>query len=120
VHIATSYEIVDIRHHNIRSIIAQALRSLNFEVDEEGATLNRRVDIIAINRKKRKAYILDPTIRYEKSNDQPMEVHLEKKSIYDPVVEDMKSKYKLNFNIEVIGILVGARGSISNYARLGT
>jgi len=46
-----------------------------------------------------------------------MEVHLEKKSIYDPVVEDMKSKYKLNFNIEVIGILVGARGSISNYTR---
>jgi len=62
-------------------------------------------------------YILDPTVRFEKSIDKPAEVDAEKKSIYEPIVEDMKKKYNIKFDIQVIGILIGARGSMSNYTK---
>jgi len=32
------------RHHHVRSMIAQCLRGLSFEVDEEVSTLHRRLD----------------------------------------------------------------------------
>ncbi|KAJ4443171.1 hypothetical protein ANN_04821 [Periplaneta americana] len=66
------------------------------------------IDIIAI--KNNSAYILDPTIRFETLADQPHEVDSEKKRIYEPTIPFYKDKYSLS-HIDVIGLMVGARGN---------
>ncbi|KAJ4439585.1 hypothetical protein ANN_07712 [Periplaneta americana] len=69
----------------------------------------RRIDIIAI--KNNSAYILDPTIRFETHADQLHEVDTEKKRIYEPTIPFYEDKYSLS-HIDVIGLMVGARGTI--------
>ncbi|KAI5721493.1 hypothetical protein M8J77_021497 [Diaphorina citri] len=105
------------RHNKIRSLIAKELKK-DFEVYEEvnglaedGAV--RRIDIIAIDRSKKKGIIVDPTIRFEIDRNQPEAVDKEKKSIYEPTIPYYKEKYGLQ-DIEVIGLLIGARGSITS------
>ncbi|KAJ4439649.1 hypothetical protein ANN_07777 [Periplaneta americana] len=56
-------------------------------------------------------YILDPTIRFETHADQPHEVDSEKKWIYEPTIPFYKDKYSLS-HIDVIGLMVGARGKV--------
>ncbi|KAJ4452254.1 hypothetical protein ANN_03772 [Periplaneta americana] len=67
------------RHHNIRKLVAQALRSISFEVHEEvhcvaseGGGI-RRADIVALDKTNSKGFILDPTVRFEMSQTQPSE-----------------------------------------------
>ncbi|KAJ4426871.1 hypothetical protein ANN_26670 [Periplaneta americana] len=55
--------------------------------------------------------IVDPTIRFEVECHQSAEVHLEKKSIYEPTLNYFKLKYAL-IHVEVFGLLIGARGTI--------
>ncbi|KAJ4428684.1 hypothetical protein ANN_25677 [Periplaneta americana] len=62
------------RYNTIRSMIADALRSKNLDVHEEVHCIadggsNRRIDIIAINRNKQTAEIIDPTIRFLRAHD---------------------------------------------------
>ena len=110
------------RHHEIRSIIANGLRNVKINgrplwavheevhcVAEGGS--NRRVDILCYNKSKT-GYILDPTIRFEQNCDQAKEVDAEKKAIYNPCIPYFLEKYSLK-KIEVIGLLVGARGTIT-------
>ena len=59
------------RHHNIRSLIATALRERDFTVYEEvhGVSLegsHRRIDMIAIPASSTEGYIIDPTIRIKR------------------------------------------------------
>ncbi|CAL8113238.1 unnamed protein product [Orchesella dallaii] len=105
------------RHHRIRRMLADELRNINYEVYEEVPTLDRRIDIIAIHHDTETALVLDPTIRMEMSCQQPTEVDLEKKSIYDPCLEDLRSKYNLpiNYSMQVIGLMIGARGVIPSH-----
>ncbi|KAJ4442438.1 hypothetical protein ANN_04024 [Periplaneta americana] len=65
----------------VRSILASALRDLKFQVHEEIQCTSstgsiRRVDIIAINRKRNQAVVLDPTVRFEINIDRAKEVDL--------------------------------------------
>ncbi|KAJ4434520.1 hypothetical protein ANN_23082 [Periplaneta americana] len=74
----------NIRHHAVRSMLAEALKEVGFTVHQEVQGLAtqgsvRRIDIIAI--KNNSTYILDPTIRFETHADQPHEVDSEKKRI---------------------------------------
>ncbi|KAJ4427667.1 hypothetical protein ANN_25315 [Periplaneta americana] len=71
----------------------------------------RRVDILAYNADTKQGIIVDPTIRFEVECHQSAEVHLEKKSIYEPTVNYFKFKYAL-IHVEVFGLLIGARGTI--------
>lgn len=106
------------RHHLIRSTIAAALtKTGRFEVYEEvhciatnGST--RRVDIIAIDRDNKTGYILDPTVRFETSLEQPENVNKEKQLIYEPTAEYFKTSYNLEI-IAVIGLFIGSRGTIT-------
>ncbi|KAJ4437061.1 hypothetical protein ANN_17196 [Periplaneta americana] len=87
------------RHHLVRSKIAAALRTKGWIVEEisclaeNGST--RRVDILAYNADTKQGIIVDPTIRFEVGCHQSAEVHLEKKSIYEPTVNYFKLKYAL-------------------------
>ncbi|KAJ4451118.1 hypothetical protein ANN_02558 [Periplaneta americana] len=103
------------RHHPIRSKIPAALRNKGWIVEEEISCLAenglRRVDILAYNADTKQGIIVDPTIRFEVECHQSAEVHLEKKSIYEPTVNYFKLKYAL-IHVEVFGLLIGARGTI--------
>ncbi|KAJ4426632.1 hypothetical protein ANN_26430 [Periplaneta americana] len=83
--------------------IPDALRSKNLDVHEEVHCIadggsNRRLDIIAINRNKQTAEIIDPTIRFEISTTQPSEVNEEKKKIYEPTIQYLSAKYNIEKN----------------------
>ena len=43
---------------------------------------NKRVDIFAVGHSKKLGYILDPTVRFEIYDEQPLDVNVEKKRIY--------------------------------------
>ncbi|KAJ4430209.1 hypothetical protein ANN_22419 [Periplaneta americana] len=107
----------NIRHHAVRSMLAEALKEIEFTVHQEVKGLAtqgsvRRIDIIAI--KNNSTYILDPTIRFEIHEDQMHEVNSEKKQIYEPTIPFFKDKYCLS-HIDVIGLMVGARGTITSF-----
>ncbi|KAJ4435363.1 hypothetical protein ANN_17977 [Periplaneta americana] len=115
--IAEGGEVLRIKRHNtIRSMIADALRTKNLDVHEEVHCIadggsNRSIDIIAINRNKQTAEIIDPTIRFEISATQPTEVNEEKKKIYESTIQYLSAKYNIE-KITVIGLFFGARGTI--------
>ena len=98
-------------------LLANGLRSKGMEVFEEVHCVaendsNRRIDIISIDKSKREAEIIDPTIRFETSNSQPEEVNVEKKNIYEPTIPYFLTKYDVN-KIIVTGLFFGARGTIA-------
>ncbi|KAJ4448657.1 hypothetical protein ANN_00047, partial [Periplaneta americana] len=75
---------------------------------------SRRIDIIAYSHTTKKGYIIDPTIRIETGSSQPEDVNQEKINIYLPTVDYFKAKDQLE-DIEVIGLLIGARGVIPKF-----
>ncbi|KAJ4441069.1 hypothetical protein ANN_10919 [Periplaneta americana] len=91
---------------NLAAVRSVPGRSLDAE---NGST--RRVDILAYNADTEQGIIVDPTIRFEVECHQSAEVHLEKKSIYEPTVNYFKLKYAL-IHVEVFGLLIGSRGAI--------
>lgn len=107
------------RHNKIVKILGIALRKKKWTAIEEFCCLSsdgstRRVDLLVYNEITRNGYILDPTVRFEIDQNQAEEVDKEKKSIYEPCIPDLQAKCKLK-NIEVIGLLVGARGTIPKF-----
>ncbi|KAJ4435155.1 hypothetical protein ANN_23731 [Periplaneta americana] len=103
-------------HHLIRPKIVVALRNKGWIVEEEISCLvengsTRRVDILVYKADTKQGIIVDPTIRFEVECHQLAEVHLEKKTIYEPTVNYFKLKYTL-IHVEVFGLLIGARGTI--------
>ena len=110
------------RHNRVRTMIADAFRGKDGqEVHEEVPCIatddsSRRIDIIVIDRGKKQAWILDPTIRYEWNETQAKDVDEEKRTIYEPCVPDLRQKYRLaGFDVKVIGLYNGARGTISKF-----
>jgi hypothetical protein len=89
-------------HHEVRTTLANLFRAKNFELHEEvscvafneGATQNRRADIIVVDRRNGRGLILDPTIRWE-TNDkqQDVKVHEEKRDIYLPCTPNLSHLY---------------------------
>ena len=107
------------RHNKVVQLLAAALRDRGFETHIEVHCIalsgsNKRVDILAVNPMTGNGFIIDPTIRMETSVDQPQQVDAEKKSHYEPCVPYFQAKFKLN-NIDVIGLLIGARGTITTF-----
>src|SRR5699024_2377680 len=71
--------------HQVRNLLEETKRFDCFDevtcVDGDGR--NRRVDILAFEKGTNKAYIVDPTVRFESNRDVDTEVQLEKAGIYD-------------------------------------
>lgn len=79
-------------------------------------TSSRRIDFIVLDRKKKKAWIWDPTVRFEDSTNQPVAVDSKKKGIYEPTVPFLRQRYRLrNHEIEVFGLFKGAKGTITKF-----
>lgn len=83
-----------------------------FCTDANGS--NRFVDILAYKQNASKAFIIDPTIRFETNEDMDTLVAAEKKSIYEPCVPDIRRRYPnlANREFAVIGLWMGARGTV--------
>ncbi|KAJ4448116.1 hypothetical protein ANN_10128 [Periplaneta americana] len=62
----------------------------------------------------RDGYIIDPTVRFERQKSQPENVNREKNDIYVRIIPYFMDKYGLQ-QIEVIGLMVGARGNIPGF-----
>ena len=107
------------RHHNIKHWIARLLKEKGFRCYDEvkcidGQGSNRSVDILAFEPNTNKAFIIDPTIRYESNVDMDLVVQQEKQAIYGTCSTDLNNKYSQygDREYEVIGLWLGARGSI--------
>uniref|UniRef100_A0A8D8WY07 Uncharacterized protein n=1 Tax=Cacopsylla melanoneura TaxID=428564 RepID=A0A8D8WY07_9HEMI len=57
---------------------------------------------------------LENDLRFTKSKEDAMKANQEKKDIYEPCVTYFKQNYNVE-SIEVIGLLVGARGTITKH-----
>ena len=111
------------RHHNVKHKLNQMLQEKGFTcfdevtcASEDGT--NRRIDILAFEPNSTKAYLIDPTIRYESGEDMDHLVQEEKASIYNQCFKDLSYKYKEYGarEYEVIGIWFGGRGTIGSSA----
>ena len=107
------------RHHAVRSAIAEELKKKGWKVVEEVHCVatggsNRRLDILAYNEKTKSGTVIDPTIRFETSLNQPSEVDEEKRKIYEQCEVYLKEKYCLN-RLSVTGLMIGARGTITKH-----
>jgi hypothetical protein len=106
------------RHHAVRSLIAEAMTKIGWKVLQEVECTgngSRRVDIIAYNQTTKKGIILDPTVRMEQNDiNQSEAVNQAKKDIYEPCIPYFCEKLGLD-DIEVIGLYIGARGTISKF-----
>ena len=105
-------------HNKVRTCLANALRKNKLEVYEEISCTDsngdeKRADIIAINPRTRDAVMFDPTIRFEQSQIQPEEVNREKQDWYKDSIPVYIEKLNLR-SLKIIGLLVGARGTITN------
>ena len=107
------------RHHEVQLRLIAMLQDKGFDcydevtcIDDNGT--NRRVDILAFDLKSNKAYVIDPTVRFENNEDMDEVVQLEKAGIYDKCFNDLKERYKQygERQLETIGLWFGSRGTI--------
>ena len=103
--------------HQVRGLLEQTKRFDCFDevtcIDGEGR--NKRIDILAFEKDTNKAYLIDPTIRYESNRDVDAEVQADKSEKYESCIPDIAAKYPQygQRDFEVIGLWFGARGTIS-------
>ena len=107
------------RHHALKYKLAELLRENGFHTVDEAPCVdangsNRRVDILAFDPKSNRAFIIDPTVRFETNREMDDEVQSEKSSTYEPCIPDLKERYRQfgDREFEVIGVWMGARGTV--------
>ena len=105
------------RHDKVKRSIIALLEDKKFKCaeevgckDTEGS--NRRIDIVALEPTSNKAYLIDPTIRFE-SKDIESKVFEEKKAIYDKCIPWFEQNFEKR-NYEVIPLWFGSRGALGH------
>ena len=66
---------------------------------------------VPIDRKNKTGYILDPTVRFETSLEQPKDVNKKKYLIYELTTVYFKTCYNLEISV-VMGHFIGSQGTI--------
>ena len=109
------------RHHRVKHRLNSLLSQNGYTcfdeawcTDSQGS--EKRADIIAFANKSKKAYVIDPTVRFETSDDDLDEkIQEEKEMIYRDCFADLEKRYPKFGKREwkVIGLWFGARGTIS-------
>ena len=107
------------RHHKVKHAIAELLRSKGLQKVDEAPCQDahgsmRRVDILAIDERCRRAYIVDQTVRFETNADVDEAVREERRRIYESCIPDLKERYGHDgdYDNEVLGLWFGARGAV--------
>ena len=111
------------RHHAVKHAIAELLRSKGFYTVDEAPCIDelgsrRFFDILAFDGNSRRAYIIDPTVRYKTNADVDQAVREEKRQIYQGCIPDLKQKYTQfgEREYKVLGMWFGARGGVGESA----
>lgn len=108
---------------NSKHQLTKLLRDKNFPCFEEVYAIDtdgrsRFSDIIAFDPKSTKAYIIDPTIRYETSDiEQDKKICEEKQQIYEKCIPYYNEKYAATFGVRdwnVRGLWFGSRGTVGD------
>lgn len=68
-----------------------------------------------MDHKNKKAFIFDPSIRFEINENQPEDVDKTKREYYEPTVPYLKNQYEF-VNIAVIGLMIGALWSLPKFS----
>ena len=108
------------RHNRVKHHLTRLLTERNFLCFEEvhgydANHSNRFIDIVAIESNGTRAFLVDPTVRYETNADnQDNAVQTEKASIYNDCIAFYKDKYSYlgQKEWEVRGLWFGARGTL--------
>ena len=107
------------RHNAVKYELPKLLEAKGFTcLDEVGCKdhcgRNRRIDILAFKEGESKAYIIDPTIRFETNEDLDKTVQSDKNKIYRGCAADLAQRFqgKRLVEFEVIGLWWGARGTV--------
>ena len=110
------------RHHAAKRQIASLLKEKGYQcydevkcVDSDGST--RYIDILAFEPNSNRAFIIDPTIRFEANRDVAAEVQADKEKIYTKCIDDVERKFSPlhgSRQYEVIGVWIGSRGTITS------
>ena len=109
------------RHHAVKYKLNALLKAKGLECFDEASCVDnsgskRRIDILAFDPKSNKAFLIDPTVRFETNRDMDSIVQKDKADIYEHCYKDLAERYK-QYGIreyEVIGLWIGARGTISS------
>lgn len=107
------------RHNRIVRLLKEEFQTIGYTVYEEmschSATGSlRRCDLVLIDKKVGKGWILDPTIRFEVQN--PEMVNREKQEIYQPCIDSLKLQLNLtSCDFKVYGLMFGSRGTIPKF-----
>ena len=108
------------RHHVIKRRLQALLQAKGFVcIDEATCTdkngSNRRIDILAFDPNSDKAYLIDPSVRYETNEDLNTLVQKDKEKTYRSCFNDLSRRYQQygKRDFEVIGLWWGSRGTIS-------
>lgn len=113
--------LISSRHHGVKNQLTEVLRAKGFECFEEVYAVDsdgraRFNDIIAFEPKSKKAYIIDPTIRYETSNfEQDKLISVGKSNIYEKCIPFLAEKYADKYGKRewlVRGLWFGSRGTV--------
>ena len=111
------------RHHSVKYRINALLTAKGFACYDEvecidGNNRNRYVDILAFAPNSNKAYIIDPTIRFETNADLDTIVQREKEDRYQSCISDLSLQYAHmgQRDYEVLGVWFGSRGTIGRTA----
>ena len=109
------------RHHVIKRRLQSLLQAKGFICIDEASCIDkygscRRIDILAFEPNSDRAYLIDPTVRYETNEDMDLIVQNEKAQIYRGCIQDLNRRYHQygKREYEVIGLWWGARGTISS------
>ena len=108
------------RHHSIKRRINTLLQDIGFTCIDEAACTDkngscRRIDILAFEPNSDRAYLIDPSVRFETNEDMDAVVQKEKERIYRGCIQDLSRRYQHHGKrkFEVIGLWWGSRGTIS-------
>lgn len=109
------------RHHVVKRKLQALLQAKGFTCFDEATCTDdkgscRRIDILAFAPGSDRAYIIDPTIRYETNEDLDVVVQEEKERTYRGCIQDLQRRYQQfgKREYEVIGLWWGSRGTISS------
>ena len=109
------------RHNKVKHTLTSLLRGRGFDCLEEVQCTDhhgsiRKIDILAFEPGSRRAYIVDPTVRYEANDDIGHDVLVEKEQRYAGCANSLNAIFGQQHgqrDFRVFGLWVGGRGTIS-------
>ena len=107
------------RHNKVKHLLTSLLRGRGLDcyeevqcTDKDGSV--RKIDIVAFEPGSERAFIVDPTVRYETNGDIGQEVQKEKERLYASCAKSLNDLFGQHGRREyrVFGLWIGGRGTI--------